>query len=129
MKTKSLSEIYETCSEAELCERCLIAVHEPGSFEQAAQEKEWQLAMKEEIRMIEKNQTWELVEKPAHKDIVGVKWMYKTKVNPDGSIQKHKARLVAKGFTQQFGVDYNETFAPVSRQDTVRTILALSAQK
>ncbi|PNX86396.1 putative LRR receptor-like protein kinase, partial [Trifolium pratense] len=56
-------------------------------------------------------------------------WVYKTKLNPDGSIQKHKARLVAKGYSQQPGVDYNETFAPVARLDTIRALIALSAQK
>lgn len=54
---------------------------------------------------------------------------FKTKFNPDGSIQKYKARLVVKGYTQQYGVDDNETFAPVSRQEGVRAILALAAQK
>jgi len=66
----------------------------------------------------------------AHKtEIIGVKWVYKTKFNPDGSIQKHKARLVAKSYSQQPGIDYNETFAPVASLDTIRALLTLAAQK
>lgn len=58
-----------------------------------------------------------------------MKWIFKTKFNADGSIQKHKIRPVTKGYSQQFGMDYNETFTPLSRQDTLRVILALTAQK
>ena len=79
--------------------------------------------------MIEKNNTWELVNRPHGKDIIGVKWVYKTKLNPDGTIQKHKARLVAKGYSQQPGIDYNETCAPVARLDTIRALIALASQK
>ncbi|KAK4399642.1 Retrovirus-related Pol polyprotein from transposon RE2 [Sesamum angolense] len=57
-------------------------------------------AMEEEIKMIEKNNTWELADRPKDKEVIGVKWIYKTKLNADGSIQKHKARLVAKGYSQ-----------------------------
>ena len=85
--------------------------------------------MKEELKTIEKNQTWELVDKPTHKRAIGVKWVYKTKLNSDGSINKHKTRLVVKGYAQMFGLDLSETFAPISRSDTIRMLLALAAQK
>ncbi|CAL2254987.1 unnamed protein product [Prunus armeniaca] len=85
--------------------------------------------MEEEIKTIEKNKTWKLVDRPKDKEIIGVKWVYKTKFNPDGSIQKHKARLVAKGYSQQPGIDFNETFAPVARLDTIRALVALAVQK
>ena len=70
-----------------------------------------------------------LVDIPAHKKAIGVKWVYRTKLNPDGSINKHKARLVVEGYAQMFGVDFSETFAPVARLDAIRMLLALAAQK
>ncbi|CAL2225682.1 unnamed protein product [Prunus armeniaca] len=85
--------------------------------------------MEEEIKTIEKNKTWKLVDRPKDKEIIGVKWVYKTKFNHDGSIQKHKARLVAKGYSQQPGIVFNKTFAPVARLDTIRALVALAAQK
>ncbi|KAK6118919.1 hypothetical protein DH2020_047337 [Rehmannia glutinosa] len=85
--------------------------------------------MEEEIKMIEKNETWELTDLPQDKEAIGVKWVYKTKLNPDGSVQKYKARLVAKGYAQQYGIDYSETFAPIARLDTIRALIALAAQK
>jgi hypothetical protein len=84
--------------------------------------------MNEEIQFIDKNQTWDLVELPKGKDVIGVKWVYKTKCNVGGKVEKHKARLVAKGFTQQPGIDYNETFAPIARLDTIRMVLSITAQ-
>ena len=84
--------------------------------------------MDQEIKMIEKNDMWELTDKPEDKDIIRLKWVYKIKYNEDGSIQKYKARLVAKGYSQQPGIDFNETFAPVVRMETIRTVLAIAAQ-
>ncbi|VVA41703.1 PREDICTED: Retrovirus-related Pol poly from, partial [Prunus dulcis] len=80
-------------------------------------------AMEDEITMIEKNNTWELVDRPFDKPIIGVKWIYKTKLNLDGSVQKNKAWLVAKGYSQKPGIDFNETFAPVARLDTLKKAL------
>ena len=84
-------------------------------------------AMDEEIECIEKNQTWELVDAPKDNDVISVKWIYKTKHDADGNVQKHKERMVTRGFTQQPDIDFNETFAPLARMDTVRTILAFAA--
>ena len=69
----------------------------------ANQKGVWKEAMKDEIKSIEENQTWELTELPPHKKSIGVKWVYKTKMNPDGTINKHKARLVTKGYKQKEG--------------------------
>ncbi|CAL5377981.1 unnamed protein product [Camellia sinensis] len=118
--TGSLSNIYQ---------RCNVVVMEPAGYENAATDQKWIAAIKEELKMIEKNQTWELVDRPKHKKAIGVKWVYRTKLNPDGSINKYKARHVVKGYAQMFGVDFSETFAPVARLDTIRMLLALAAQK
>ncbi|BBH05150.1 transposable element gene [Prunus dulcis] len=109
--------------------QCNLCIMEPEKFDDAAKDESWMKAMKDELSMIEKNATWELVDRPTDKPIIGVKWVFKTKLNLDGSVQKNKARLVAKGYAQKPGVDYNETFAPVARLDTIRTLVALAAQK
>ena len=67
--------------------------------------------------------------KPQHKKPINVKWVYRTKLNVDGSINKYKAKLIVKGYAQVFGVDFSETFALVARLDTIRMLLALAAQK
>ncbi|KAI5339586.1 hypothetical protein L3X38_018858 [Prunus dulcis] len=119
-KWRSVNEIMALCN---------ICIVEPESFEDANLDESWRNAMKAELEMIEKNDTWTLVDRPFGKPIIGVKWVYKTKLNLDGSVQKNKARLVAKGYSQKPGIDYNETFAPVARLDTIRTLIALAAQK
>ena len=78
--------------------------------------------------MQQKNQTWDLIDIPADKTSIGVKWVYKIKLNEKGELEKNKARLVAKGYAQKYGVDYDETFSPVARMDTIKVILAISAR-
>ncbi|CAL8174177.1 unnamed protein product [Prunus armeniaca] len=109
--------------------QCNLCIMESEKFDKAAKDESWMKAMKDELSMTEKNSTWELVDRPADKPIIGVKWVFKTKLNLDGSVQKNKARLVAKGYAQKPGIDYNETFALVARLDTIRTLVALAAQK
>ncbi|KAL5539459.1 hypothetical protein UlMin_045115 [Ulmus minor] len=84
--------------------------------------------MDEEIRAIKKNDTWELTSLLKGHKAIGVKWVYKTKRNAKGEIERHKARLVAKGYSQKAGIDYDEVFAPVARLETIRLIISLAAQ-
>ncbi|KAI5344419.1 hypothetical protein L3X38_012296 [Prunus dulcis] len=109
--------------------QCNMCITEPENFDKADLDESWGKAMEAELEMIEKNNTWQLVERPFNKPVIGVKWVYKTKLNLDGTVQKNKARLVAKGYSQKPRIDYNETFAPVARLDTIRTLIALAAQK
>lgn len=117
--TRSLSDIYG---------RCNVAVCEPASYEEARKNERWIAALKEELFMIEKNKTWILVKRPKNRRVVGVKWVYRTKLNADGSVNKNKARLVVKGYSQVSGVDYSDTYAPVARLGTIRLLLAVAAQ-
>eukprot|EP00253_Pinus_taeda_P011071 PITA_11071 len=106
----------------------LVAPPPPLHFEDVVNEDKWIEAMNEEIGAIEKSKTWELVDLPEGKDAIGVKWVYKTKSNAEGKIDRHKARLFVKGYKQQQGKDYDETFAPVARMEMVRTVLSIAAQ-
>ena len=96
----------------------LMADVEPISLDEAITKKVWKSAMEEELKCIEKNHTWEMVELPQNKIPIDVKWVFKVKLKPDGSVAKHKARLVAKGFMQKKGIDYSEVFALVARLGT-----------
>ena len=86
-------------------------------------------AMQEEMDSIQRNDTWKLTELPHDKKNIGTKWVYKDKFNSDGSVERHTTRLVAKGFTHKYGIYYEETFAPVARQETIRMLISLAAQK
>lgn len=89
----------------------------------------WRQAMDAEIASIDRNGTWELTDLPRGSKKIGVKCIYKTKLNELGQVDKYKARLVAKGYAQKHGTDYTKVFALVSRLNTIRMIVALAAQK
>ena len=84
--------------------------------------------MDDEISNLKTNKTWELVKCPRDTNIVELKWVFRLKKKPAGEVVKHKARVVARGFTQQYGVDYFKTYAPVARLASIRTILAIAAR-
>jgi hypothetical protein len=107
----------------------ITAISEPSFFHQANQSPHWQEAMFTELAALEANNTWTITPLPPGKHPIGCKWVYKVKLKSDGSLERYKARLVAKGYTQQEGLDYSETFSPVAKFSTVRTLLAIASVK
>jgi hypothetical protein len=103
---------------------------DPTSFEEAMRSEhssKWLEAVEDELRSMRTNQVWDLEEIPKGAKTVGCKWVYKIKYDSQGNIDKFKARLVAKGYTQREGIDYNETFSPVSCKYSFRIVMALVA--
>lgn len=87
--------------------------HEPYNNYEATSDPLWQKAMFNELQALLKTRTWDLVNLPLGKPVVGRKWVYNIKTQADGSIEQYKARLLAQGFTQEYGINYEKTFAPV----------------
>ncbi|KAG8490934.1 hypothetical protein CXB51_014700 [Gossypium anomalum] len=105
-KWRSLAEIYESTEQFQFAQ-----IKDPIVFEEAVKSKEWRDTMDDEMEALERKKTWELVDLPNGKETVGLKWIFKTKLQADGSIQKHKARLVAQGYMQREGLDFQETLS------------------
>ena len=93
---------------------------EPQFYHEAVKLPEWRHAMKEELCALEDNHTWSIIPLPPGKHSIGCKWVFKIKHNSDGTVEHYKARLVAKGYTQQEGLDFFDTFAPVDKLVTVK---------
>nr|KYP75567.1 Retrovirus-related Pol polyprotein from transposon TNT 1-94 [Cajanus cajan] len=83
--------------------------------------------MQDELSQFRKNDVWKLVPMPKDKTIIGIKWLYKNKLDESGNVVRNKARLVAKGYSQQEGIDFTETFAPVAPIEAIRILLAFAA--
>ncbi|KAA0054937.1 Beta-galactosidase [Cucumis melo var. makuwa] len=90
---------------------------------------EWKNVVMEEMKALEKNNTWEICALPKGHKPVGCKWVFTLKYKVDGTLDRHKARLIVKGFTQTYGVDYSETFSPVTKLNTVRVLLSVAVNK
>ncbi|XP_042939441.1 uncharacterized mitochondrial protein AtMg00810-like [Carya illinoinensis] len=104
----------------------LLALQEPRCFKFVAKHPESILAMDDEIQALKKNDTWDLLPRPLNHNMVGCRWIFKTKLHVDGSIEHHKARLVAKGFSQIPGLDFEDMFSPVVHPATVQIILSIA---
>ncbi|KAJ6944960.1 hypothetical protein NC651_000098 [Populus alba x Populus x berolinensis] len=107
----------------------LSSISIPSCYKQAREHECWQQAMKAELQALEANHTWDIISCPLYVKPIGSKWVYTVKLKSDGSLDRYKARLVALGNKQEYGFDYEETFTPVAKMTTVRTILAIAASK
>ncbi|KAM2835850.1 hypothetical protein PS2_032724 [Malus domestica] len=108
----------------------LLTETEPQSFKEAMSTPEapfWKDAVNSEIDSIMQNHTWELVNLPHGNKPIGYKWIFKKKLKPNGTIDKYKARLVAKGCRQKHGLDFFDTYSPVTRITSIRLLIAIAA--
>ena len=107
--------------------QAIMTVSIPKNVQEANSSNEWRKAMNEEMEALEKNGTWEMGPLPVGKKLVGSRWVFTIKYHSDGLLARYKARLVTLGYTQSYGIDYNETFAPVAKLNTIRILIALAA--
>ncbi|KAK2359506.1 putative mitochondrial protein [Trifolium repens] len=102
----------------------LVSLIEPKTTNEALSDDAWIIAMEEELNQFKRNDVWDLVPKPKYKNIIGTKWVYRNKLNEQGEVTRNKARLVAQGYSQQEGIDFTETYAPVARLEAIRLLLS-----
>ena len=97
----------------------------PKNYKTALLDPNWAAAMQEEYNALLQNNTWQLVPRPPNTNIVSGKWIFRQKFHSDGSLSRYKARWVCRGFSQQQGIDYEETFSPVVKPSTIRTVISV----
>ena len=100
---------------------------EPETFVEANTYEHQVKEMEEELDQIEKNETWELVPRPNNKNVIGMKWVFRNKMNEDGQVIRNKARLVCKGYAQIEGIDLEETFVLVARMKALANIIMIAS--
>jgi hypothetical protein len=105
----------------------VLEPHDLETFAEARGHPDWDTTMNEEYRSLMANDTWDLVPIPKGRKLVRCKWVYRTKYASDGSAERQKDQLVAKGFSQVEGIDYNETFSPVAKMNSIYLVLSLAA--
>ena len=101
----------------------------PKIVSEALSIREQKETMKVEMGALEKNKTWDLVELPPRKKLVGCKWVFTVKHKADGSLERYKTRIVAKGYTQTYGIDYLKTFVLVAKLNPIRILSSLAANR
>ena len=103
----------------------------PTTFKSAMESSDamkWKEACNTEYDSLRQNDTWDIVPLPKGRKAIGSRWVFRVKETQDGEIERYKARLVAKGFSQKYGVDYEETYAPVAKFTSIRIVLSLAAK-
>ena len=103
-----------------------VSTIEPKNVKEALCHADWIGAMQEELNQFERSKVWHLVPRPKDKNVIGTKWVFKNKSDEKGVITRNKARLVVQGYSQIEGLDFDETFAPVARLESVRLLLAIA---
>ncbi|GJX82042.1 retrovirus-related pol polyprotein from transposon TNT 1-94, partial [Tanacetum coccineum] len=114
-------------------EMCMFALTvsrtKPKNIKEAMADSAWIEAMQEELHQFNRLDVWELVDRPLCKNVINMKWLWKNKHDEENTVIRNKARLVAKGYSQQEGIDFEESFAPVARLEVVRLFVTYAAHK
>ena len=105
---------------------CYTSHFEPKNVEEALRDESWITALNDELDQFIRNDVWYLVLRPKDKHVIGTKWIFKNKLDENGNIVRNKARLVAQGYSQIEGIDFEETFAPIARLESIRILLAIA---
>lgn len=105
---------------------CYVSLVEPKNVSEALEDENWINAMQEELNEFRRQKVWTLVPRPSGTNIIGTKWIFKNKSDEFCTVVRNKARLVAQGYSQIEGVDFDETFAPVARLESVRLLLKIA---
>ena len=99
----------------------------PKNIEEALTDPDWVVSIKEELNQFEHQKVWKLVPRPKHRKVIDTRWVFRNKLDEKGTVTRNKARLVTKGFSQDEGIDYDETFAPVVGLEAIIMFLAFVA--
>lgn len=105
---------------------CFVSTIEPKNVKEVLTDEFWVNAMHEDLNQFERNKVWTLGPRPSHANVIGTKWIFKNKTDELGNVVRNKARLVAQGYTQVEGIDFDATFAPVARIESIRLLLAIA---
>jgi hypothetical protein len=127
MQTRAKNNIHKSINKLNLS--TMLSMNsdlEPTTSAQALKNPKWRQAMSEEFNAVIHNGTWKLIPSSSCQNVVGSKWIFRTKQNSDCSVDRYKTRLVAKGFHQRPGVDYYNTFNPVIKPTTIRLVLSIA---
>ncbi|KAK2428718.1 putative mitochondrial protein [Trifolium repens] len=105
---------------------CFVSLFEPKNVKEGLTDEAWIEGMQEELNQFERSEVWDLIPRPEDVNVIGTKWVYEKKSDENGTVTRNKARLVAQGYTQIEGLDFDETFAPVARLESIRLLLGVA---
>ena len=106
---------------------CYLSQFEPKKVDEALQDVDWVNSIHEELHQFVRNDVWELIPRPKGVNVIGTKWIFKNKSDEHDTVIRNKSRLVTQGYTQVEGINFDETFAPVARLESIRILLAIAS--
>jgi hypothetical protein len=130
-RSDRVRRLPERYSPSDFCSNFSLSItnDDPRTVKEAVDSEDgnlWKRAMEEEMESLDKNEAWDLVELPTGRNPIGIKWVFKNKLNAEGKVEIYKAQLVAKGYSQVEGIDFGEIFSPVAKLTSIRVLLSVA---